>query len=1256
MTMQNNEHGGGQVSRERSTTSAKFAGKPLRAAFVATALCACLLGTAFAGTASAKVVNLRVYDGIYPAGTFFGAGSVGGGPAPFGTALRQMDINQADGDFIVGYNGFIYKFNSAGEPEEFSALAPNTLISGQPLNTFGDVAVDNSGGAGGVGEGEQGRIYATQENGPIHGWKANGEPLPSPFTPGLSYSQACGIDVAPDGTLWAATWAGSGQIQQFDSTGTATGNSFNTGFGVCGLAIDSNYNFYVIDENGPLYKYRCVTGGVPGPPCTQGEQLGIIDAEPGEPRDVVVDRANDYVYTVRTTYMNEFDSTGSLISKFGLPEGEYLGLQNTQGMAVNSTTGNVYAANNRTTGIHDPGVDRFVQTGDITIPDVTTNDASVTPTEATLKGHVDPDAANSGTPINFCNFEWGLSANNLNNDVACDQATPINSPTDVTATIGGLTTGTTYFFKLTASNEGNGVLSTGVTKSFQPAGPPEITEEAVSDVNTDGVRISGTINPNGGFTSYRIEYGTTESYGASVPVPDAELPNNLGAQGFSHALSGLTPGTTYHYRVSATNPNGTTNGTDHVFTTFPSDPGGVDPCPNAQVRQQTGAAKLLDCRAYELASAANTGGYDVQSTLVPGLTTLPAQPRAQDRVLYSVHFGKIPGTGEPTNYGLDPYVATRGNNGWSTSYVGIPASGTPSAIPFGSPLFGTNSGLGTFAFSGENLCDPCFGDGSAGIPVRMPNGSLVQGMKGSLDPGPGAEPAGEVRKAVSDDGGHLVFGSTSKFEPAGNSGSLTIYDRNLNAGTTQVASTLPNGATMTGTVAGLDISADGSRVLIGREVSTDEAGNIYYDLYMHVGTSPNSVMVADTASGVIYNGMSNDGSKVFFTTADALAGDGDTSADLFRADVGASSAVVARVSTGTGGTGNTDVCTPVEGKESTHWNRVSGGPDCGVVGLAGGAGVASGDGTVFFLSPEKLDGSGTANEANLFVARPGGAPEHVATVEPGGEMVTNAVFDSEVHRYGDFQVTQSGDHAVLSSTLPLTGFNTFGRSQVFRYDADADALDCASCASTGAAPTSDTTLSGGLNLTDDGTVFFTSSEALVLRDTNKKRDVYEWKEGEQQLTSTGISEFDSGLLSASADGVNVFFFTRATLVPQDENGNLMKIYNAREGGGFLVIPPLPLCAAKDECHGPGTQSAPPPQIGTFKGEGGNAKEDCGAHSRKAKKESRRAKNLRRQAKSSASGKSRKRLNRNARKASRAAKRSSNAAKECRRRKKARGAG
>ena len=197
----------------------------------------------------------------------------------------------------------------------------------------------------------------------------------------------------------------------------------------------------------------------------------------------------------------------------------------------------------------------------------------------------------------------------------------------------------------------------------------------------------------------------------------------------------------------------------------------------------------------------------------------------------------------------------------------------------------------------------------------------------------------------------------------------------------------------------------------------------------------------------------------------------------------------------------------------------------------------------------------------------------------------HAVNDSEVHRYQDFQVTPNGDFAVLASTLSLTGFDTFGHSQVFRYDTDAGTLVCASCATHRSRPDRRSASSHpGLNLTDDGRVFFTTVEPLVLRDTNNRLDVYEWEEGELQLVSTGISNFDSGLLGVSSDGVNAFFFTRETLAPQDKNGETMKIYDARDGGGFLQIPPLPLCAAKDECHGPGTVPAPPPQIGTFKGE------------------------------------------------------------------------
>ena len=147
---------------------------------------------------------------------------------------------------------------------------------------------------------------------------------------------------------------------------------------------------------------------------------------------------------------------------------------------------------------------------------------------------------------------------------------------------------------------------------------------------------------------------------------------------------------------------------------------------------------------------------------------------------------------------------------------------------------------------------------------------------------------------------------------------------------------------------------------------------------------------------------------------------------------------------------------------------------------------------------------------------------------------------------------QNGDFAVLASTLALTGFDTFDHSQVFRYDTDDGTLVCASCASTGAAPTGEARLSSGLNLTNDGRVFFTTVEPLVLRDTNNRLDVYEWEEGELQLVSTGISNFDAGLLGVSPDGVNAFFFTRETLAPQDKNGETMKIYDARAGGGFLA--------------------------------------------------------------------------------------------------------
>ena len=59
------------------------------------------------------------------------------------------------------------------------------------------------------------------------------------------------------------------------------------------------------------------------------------------------------------------------------------------------------------------------------------------------------------------------------------------------------------------------------------------------------------------------------------------------------------------------------------------------------------------------------------------------------------------------------------------------------------------------------------------------------------------------------------------------------------------------------------------------------------------------------------------------------------------------------------------------------------------------------------------------------------------------------------------------------------------------------------------------------------------------------------------------------------------------LVPQDRNGNLVKLYDARARGGFPFSPPPPPCKASDECHGAGSAGPRPLPIDTLTGDEGN---------------------------------------------------------------------
>ena len=1428
--------------------------------------------------------------------------------------------------------GSLSAYHPNGTPAEFEVTETNSISTGNDY----EVAVDN-----------QGNIYlANAAGGAVEEFNPAGEQFAS-FTRPPSVAEYYPSDVAVDPTsgnvlAFNGSYGGSypsAEIDEFLSTGEyvdrITGTSIAPlgGFNRIRLAVNSKGYLYV--------------------------------GEPGAKVDVFYPNVVVPKITYRT--LSEFTATSAVLAatvdpreseeganvtecsfEYGLARDEYslgsLPCLNT----ANEQVGTVSKPIESTTEVHakltgltpeaayhyrivvrngpepvnvESGADQTYTPHYVT--DVETEEPSkVEGTSATLNGSF----LGNGEVVHYY-FEWGLTKK-YGNKTAEPPGTLLSTSPGSTESVMFRITGkleplTHYHYRVIVENAHG--ISYGRDRGFKTTPSVPLISESVKEVHSDRALLVGRINPGGADTKYHFEWGVEECSAnpdpcTAVPTSDIDIGSARGFQTVSYQLGGLTPGTVYHYRVVATNeesPEGGTVGSERTFTTFPFVQF-ADECPNAHVRQQTGSALLLDCRGYELVSASNANGYDVESDLVGGQEPFSGYPLASSstgvsRLLYGIRDGGIPGDGNPTNDGLNPYVATRGKEGWSTSYVGIPADDPVAKAPFASTLDEADSSLDTFAFSGEEICSPCFEDGSTGIPVHRPNGELVQGMKGSIAQ-PTAKPEGFIGRALSADGTHLVFGSKSQFEPEGNdNGDISIYDRDLETGATHVVSKTPGGTTMTGPGIGeLGISSDGSRIVVGQLV--DEEGNAkYWHLYMNIGDSGKTIdLTPGTTHGVLFDGMTENGSKVFFSSVDHLTGqEADHSgADLFEAEVSEEGAATLNlISKGTeetpGAPGDAATCDPAANTKHEHWNTTGSEENCGIVAVGGGGGVASGDGTIYFLSPEKLAGAsnGVQNAPNLYVSRPGQRPHFVATLEsnlnapfpeaqrpllrsfgaftkvtgtavgpeedvyvldlteeevggyiekfdPSGHLLTsfashgkltgsntpagsfaeygpanlaaeiavdqdpnspsfgdlyvpdllNSVIDkfspsgeylsqiempypgavavdaangdvyatqafggesvyvfdangkpitnfpsisfptgvavntegtvyvvngggiigisgmtevykpssqspleyepasgteldafhpargvavepSDNHVYidegsqiaefeatgkqigvpfatflsgsvsltasarklyvsnpgpgkvsvlgapeivdpeadsplvidsvsepstrrtADLQVTPNGADAVFTSALGLTGYENGGHREVFRFDSPSETLLCVSCSQTGEEASGEATLAAnGLSLTEDGRVFFNSTEGLVDRDLNEREDVYEWEpdgagperalcrsaEGCLDLISTGISPYNSSLLSASEEGSDVFFFTRDSLVRGDINGSHVRIYDAREEGGYPYVPPEVPCKASDECHGAGSPAPSPPNIQSFSNSpGGN---------------------------------------------------------------------
>jgi hypothetical protein len=99
----------------------------------------------------------------------------------------------------------------------------------------------------------------------------------------------------------------------------------------------------------------------------------------------------------------------------------------------------------------------------------------------------------------------------------------------------------------------------------QAAEVPTVATGGAHAVSYGSATLAGSVNPNGGNTSYYFQYGPTKAYGGQSTIADAGAGTH--AVSVSAPITGLQPLTVYHFRLVAVNGTGPAIGKDHVFLT-----------------------------------------------------------------------------------------------------------------------------------------------------------------------------------------------------------------------------------------------------------------------------------------------------------------------------------------------------------------------------------------------------------------------------------------------------------------------------------------------------------------------------------------------------------------------------------------------------------------------------------------------------------------------------------------------------------------
>jgi hypothetical protein len=1057
------------------------------------------------------------------------------------THVGGVAVDQSTGDVYVFDTGAeeVLKYTAAGAPADFTSTKTNAITGvGGGGQAESEIAVDSSTGPA------KGDIYVVGGAGLVIYSEAGAKIGELTEEAGKPWGFPCGVAVDSSGNVYVGLYGDL--VNRYAPSGSpVTDSDYSASlFGVhevCNVAADGTGDVYVDSwPDGPITRYTASQFSVLEVPAIGKEVEGSGST-------LTTDPADDHVYVDGRGHVTELgahgEPFGESVSTFASTgPGE---IEASEGIAVNATSGEIY--------VSDGNGKLSIFGGAAFTPTVITGEASgLTGHGATLTGSVNPE----GSATTECTFEYGTTSAYGETAPCATSPGGGKASVAVAATIAELKSGETYHYRLVASNGAGETV--GEDETLTTVGST-VTGEA-SEVTLYGATVAGDVNPEGlPATDCEFEYGPTTNYGQSVPC--ATDPGSGDAPvGVTGTVTGLTPNTTYHYRLVVTDEIGQNFGLDRVFTT-------EGPLAN-------GIQGLPDGRVYELVSPANDGGDEVYRQQAGGEfanieTLLPFQAAADGN---GIAYVGAPGTGgnEDAGYGGgNQYLARRSSDGtWSQSNISPPGfrsaifQGFSSDLSVGfldslEAMASDAPGFGEEAKFGGSY-DVLYSTNTADVGEYTPAFTVTPPDRSRLDfrsvnvpaqfpggtSGRDNEPRTLAYAGASADSTHVLFEANDALTPEAEGGTASYYEEVDNLyetvdGSLRLVNILPDGSTKANATFGASGLEAGESPDFSNVISENGSRIFWTDLNTgHIYMREDGTKTVEVSAAGRYWTSTPNGSEVFYTNG-----------DLYEYDVES---------------GQTTDLTPG-------------------VSIQGVIGASENSEYVYYVTDSlelELWHDGVTTQIKALTSRDGlGNVEDVDDWTPGLRNRTA-------------EVSPDGHDVVFTSN---EGLSSIPHIEV--YDAENNQLYCASCgsgASTGVLPSdfSNTYLKRWISH-DGSRVFFDSKEALVPQDTNGKADAYEWEapgagschsgSGCIYLLSGGTSTDESYFVDASVNGDDAFIVTRAKLLPGDEN-ELYDLYDARVDGLTPTVPPA--------CTGTGCQGlpgAPPifatPSSVTFEGVG-----------------------------------------------------------------------